>query len=73
MRKEDLKFKTNDDFIKDCIFNPAIANKKYDEFVNECLQTAENTEEFINLFLANKEFKKAQGYQELMKYESSHR
>ena len=69
MRKENLKFKTNDGFIKDCIFNPSIFNEKYDNFLKEVLQTAENTEEFINLFLANKDFKKTQGYQELLKYE----
>lgn len=74
MKKENLIFKNDskhihDTFIKSCLFNCLTADDEYKEFLTETLEKANNTEEFTEMFLANKKYKHKQGYQVLLRSE----
>lgn len=85
MTKNELIFKNdsphvNDTFLKTCIFNPEYAissckggEEEYFKFLDRTLAESSTTEEFVDAYLKCTEYRKLQGYQELLKRERPER
>lgn len=81
MKLTDLIF-TNDSqqgpltFLQECLLHPDSkicsvegGEPEFHAFVNQLLDKAENTDDFVNMFLDNKKYRPLQCYQELIKRE----
>lgn len=73
MKKEDLKFKGADStgysFIKQCLFKETWQDHadEYNRAVKQLISESANTDEFVEKYLANTEWKKEQCYQAMLK------